>query len=72
LWSVLDNDMRLGFTIRATLELELDMSFEAPLVLEGTIRIGQSDDPRSRELQAVDLELKHTEETLSDRNNDEE
>jgi hypothetical protein len=48
------------------------MSFEAPLVLEGTIRIGQSDDPRSRELQAVDLELKHTEETLSDRNNDEE
>jgi hypothetical protein len=72
LWSVLDNDMRLGFTIRATLELELDMAFEAPLVLEGTIRIGQSEDPRTRELQAVDFEVKHTEATLSDNGEKEE
>jgi hypothetical protein len=61
LWSVLDNDMRLGFTVRATLELDIDVSLEAPLVLEGTIRVGQSDDPASRELQAVDVEIKHTE-----------
>jgi hypothetical protein len=40
-------------------------------VLEGIIRIGQSADPQSRELQAVDLELKHTEATLSDNNKDE-
>jgi hypothetical protein len=61
--------MRLGFTVRATLELELDMSMEAPLVLEGTVRIGQSDDPRTRELQTVDLELKHTEASTSDDEN---
>lgn len=72
LWSVLDNDMRLGFTVRATLELELDMSFQAPLVLEGTIRIGQSDNPQSGELQSVDLELKHTDNGQADNNNEED
>ena len=45
LWGVLDNQMRLGFTLIATVELDLELSIEAPLVLEATIRLGSSDDP---------------------------
>jgi len=45
LWGVLDNQMRLGFTLTATVELDVELSIEAPLVLEATIRLGSSDDP---------------------------
>ncbi|MCA0457963.1 MAG: DUF4255 domain-containing protein [Chloroflexi bacterium] len=50
LWGVLDNQMRLGFTLIATVELDMELSIEAPLVLEATIRLGSSDDPARRTL----------------------
>jgi len=50
LWGVLDNQMRLGFTLTATVELDVELSIEAPLVLEATIRLGSSDDPGQQEL----------------------
>lgn len=48
LWSVLDNDMHLGFTFQATLALDGQRDFEAPLVLETDIRFGQTDPTRER------------------------
>jgi hypothetical protein len=50
LWGVLDNQMRLGFTLMATVELDVELSIEAPLVFEATIRLGSSDDPARRTL----------------------
>jgi len=50
LWGVLDNQMRLGFLLTATVELDLELSLDAPLVLEATIRFGSSDEPEQREL----------------------
>jgi hypothetical protein len=50
LWGVLDNQMRLGFTLTATVELDVELSIEAPLVLEATIRLGSSDYPVEHEL----------------------
>ncbi len=50
LWGVLDNQMRLGFTLIATVELDLELSIEAPLVLEATIRLGGTDDPTQQTL----------------------
>lgn len=41
LWSVLDNQMHLGFVVTATIELDTEIGFEGPLVLESTIRVGQ-------------------------------
>lgn len=50
LWGVLDNQMRLGFLLTATVDLDVELSIEAPLVLEATIRLGSSDDPARHEL----------------------
>ena len=50
LWGVLDNQMRLGFMLTATVDLDVELSIEAPLVLEATIRLGSSDDPTQRVL----------------------
>ncbi len=50
LWGVLDNQMRLGFTLIATVELDLELSIESPLVFEATIRVGSSDDPTQQTL----------------------
>ena len=50
LWGVLENQMRLGFTLTATVELDVELSIEAPLVLEATIRLGSSDYPVQQEL----------------------
>lgn len=58
LWSVMENQMRLGFTLQATVELDLEMGFDSPLVLESTFVIGQAPDPSKRELSVVDIELK--------------
>ncbi|HLV34692.1 MAG TPA: Pvc16 family protein [Spirillospora sp.] len=44
-WSVLDNEMKMGFTFVATLALDLQRVLEAPLVLEGRLRFGQSHEP---------------------------
>ncbi|MAS35147.1 MAG: hypothetical protein CL610_14140 [Anaerolineaceae bacterium] len=50
LWSVVDNDMKMGFTCVATLALDRDRVLEAPLVLEGRLRIGQSHDPEMEQI----------------------
>ena len=59
LWSVLENQMRLGFIVVATLELDTEIGFEGPLVLEAFVRVGQSDEPSEEEMTALDVELKH-------------
>jgi hypothetical protein len=56
LWSVLNNQMRLGFTFVITLALDPNQSFEAPLVLERIARVGQSLDPRTGIIDALDVE----------------
>jgi len=58
LWSVLDNQMHLGFTTIITVELDLLHAFEAPLVLEPIVRMGTSKDPQNRRLDAQDVEFK--------------
>jgi hypothetical protein len=58
LWSVLDNEMRLGFLTVVTVELDTQLGFESPLVLEATFRVGQSLYPPDEELDAVSSELK--------------
>jgi hypothetical protein len=51
LWGVLDNQLRLGFLLGVTLELDIHDSLEAPLVLEASIRVGQTPDlPANRAL----------------------
>src|SRR5262245_35559669 len=45
LWSVMDNQMRLGFTVIATVELDTQMGFEGPLVLEAFVRVGEANRP---------------------------
>lgn len=51
LWGVLDNQLRLGFLMCSTLELDIHDSFEAPLVLEASFRVGQTPNlPRERAL----------------------
>lgn len=50
LWSVLDNQMRLGFIMVATLELDTELVIEAPMVLESVVRLGESFDPTDEEL----------------------
>ena len=60
LWSVLENQMRLGFVVLATVELDPELTIEGPLVLEATIRVGQSDRPDQMSMQALDAEIKHT------------
>jgi hypothetical protein len=59
LWSVLDNQMRLGFLLVATIELDVELAIEAPLVLEASLWVGQSDVPPEEEMSALDIILKH-------------
>lgn len=74
LWSVLDNQMRLGFTLVITLELDLAHIEEAPLVLEATIRTGRTEDARTRAIDSASGEInipnrrKKAEEGESDEN----
>ena len=42
--------MRLGFMLTATVDLDIELSMEAPLVLEATIRLGSSDYPAQKTL----------------------
>jgi hypothetical protein len=65
LWSVLDNQMRLGFTLVVTLALESGRGFDAPLVLERQITFGQSDEPQQRTITAEDVVLRRTAEAGS-------
>jgi hypothetical protein len=60
LWSVLDNQMRVGFTVVATVELDTQAGFEGPLVLEAFVRIGEANRPYSRKLsrQAEEIRIR--------------
>ncbi len=58
LWSVMDNQLHLGFTVIATLELDVAFEEETPLVLEGTIRIAQSERPNERVVSARSEDIK--------------
>jgi hypothetical protein len=60
LWSVLDNQMRLGFIVIATIELDTQLEITSPLVLEARLQIGQSYHPEKREIDIQDVEIKHT------------
>jgi hypothetical protein len=55
--------------VTVTVELDLDLALEAPLVLEGLVRIGQSEHPRTGELQELDLEIKIERDDEPDNNN---
>lgn len=59
LWSVVDNQMRLGFPITATVELETDMGFEAPVTLSTTVSIGETFDATNRQIDKDDVDIKH-------------
>jgi hypothetical protein len=59
LWSVLNNQMKLGFTFVTTLALDPNQAFEAPLVIERIARIGQSLDPRTGRIDALDVETRY-------------
>lgn len=59
LWSVLDNQMRLGFLVTATVEFDPARVEEVPLVLEATFNFGQSFDPETESLDVVSGEIKH-------------
>jgi hypothetical protein len=58
LWSVLENQMRLGFVVIATIDLDTRLGFDVPLVLEGTIRIGESEEPERWQLSGQPEEIK--------------
>jgi hypothetical protein len=58
LWSVLDNQLHLGFTVVVTLELDLAFEEETPLVLEATVRTAQSDRPQARTVTARSEDIK--------------
>jgi hypothetical protein len=57
LWGVLNNVMRVGFTVVATLEMEVFPAIDTPLVLEGRARVGFAENPPSKELTLLDAEM---------------
>lgn len=57
LWSVLDNQMHLGFNFVATLALDPERGFVEPLVLERQIGVGQSENPEEEILSTLDRTL---------------
>lgn len=59
LWSVMDNQMRLGFTITATVELDTSIGFESPLVLEAGIEVGLSERPITGEYTGEYVHMTH-------------
>lgn len=68
LWSVMDNQMRLGFTVLATVELDTQTGFEAPLVLEAFVRVGEANRPSTRKFsrQPEELHIKPKPDDTSD------
>ncbi|MDZ4764660.1 MAG: DUF4255 domain-containing protein [Chloroflexota bacterium] len=58
LWGVMDNQMHLGFTLQATLELDTLFVQEVPLVLEATILTGQAREPSTQRLDEASGNIK--------------
>lgn len=59
IWSVLDNQMRLSFTLTATLALDTGRGFEAPLTFDPTFVFGQSGRPDKSRMDTRDMVLKY-------------
>jgi hypothetical protein len=57
LWSVLNNQMRMGFLAVITVSLDRTIAIETPLTFSSTVRIGQSENPADRTLQVADKEI---------------
>lgn len=55
LWSVLDNEMKMGFTLVTTLALDIDRVLEAPLVLEGRLIFGQAYRPVTKTIDTPEI-----------------
>ncbi len=55
LWSVLDNEMRMGFTFVVTVALDPQRVLEAPLVLEGRLIFGQSFEPHTETIDQPEI-----------------
>ncbi len=56
LWSVLDNQMRLGFTITLTVALDLEHTLDVPFALESVFTVGHASDPSKQEM-TPDMEV---------------
>jgi hypothetical protein len=56
LWSVLNNQMRLGFTFVVTLALDPSVVVETPITSERRMRFGQALDARDGQLSASDAD----------------
>ena len=54
LWNVVNNQMRLGFILMATVALETGRGFETPLVFEKRLEFGQTETPQQRSLTSSD------------------
>jgi len=50
LWNVANNQMRLGFTLMATVALDIAREIEVPLVLEKSLELGQTEDPTQHKI----------------------
>lgn len=57
LWGVLDNRMKLGFILRVTVEMEVDILSEPPLVLTSRVTVGQREDITQEEIQVRDDDI---------------
>ncbi|MFN8529044.1 MAG: DUF4255 domain-containing protein [Anaerolineae bacterium] len=57
LWSVLNNQMRLGFPVVATLALDTGRGIESPLVFEKRLVVGQSQHPETEVSEVQDAPI---------------
>ncbi|MEM6281905.1 MAG: DUF4255 domain-containing protein [Chloroflexota bacterium] len=68
-WSVMENQMKLGFLMILTLDLNLDFAIDAPLVLEGTFTIDQVV-TEAETIEDVEKDVLTTREGVIDRDED--
>lgn len=71
LWGVLENQMKLGFIVVITVELDPEIGFEAPLVLEATVTVGKSLEPLKRTLTTPDVQIRHPKKPKSNESQEE-
>jgi Pvc16 N-terminal domain len=72
LWSVLENQMHLGFTVMATVELDTKVTFETPLVLEATLRVGEPGDLKGKRTRDLKIRPRKDQEKEDEGENSEE
>jgi hypothetical protein len=64
--------MRLGFVLVATIDLDTRFGFDVPLVLEATVRVGQSDEPETETYLGLPDEIKITPKSSNKKKKDDE